>query len=129
MKVLVCDPVSPKGVALLEQRPEFKVVVLPKRLPESELIPLVSDAVALLVRSETKVTRAVIEAAPWTVMMSAEGVPATPIAGCLAALAAPAGRGKAVAVTGTAAAIETGCVAGKLVTATLDAALPAPPRM
>jgi D-3-phosphoglycerate dehydrogenase / 2-oxoglutarate reductase len=63
MKVLVCDPVSPKGIALLQQRPEFQVVVLPKRLSEAELLPVVSDAVALVVRSETKVTRNVIEAA------------------------------------------------------------------
>jgi D-3-phosphoglycerate dehydrogenase len=63
MKVLVCDPVSPKGIALLQQRPEFQVVVLPKRLAEAELLPLVADAVALVVRSETKVTRNVIEAA------------------------------------------------------------------
>lgn len=46
---------------------------------------------------------AVIDAAPWTVRTSAEAVPAVPIAGCLAAVAAPDGRGKEVA--------ETGCVA------------------
>jgi D-3-phosphoglycerate dehydrogenase len=63
MKVLVCDPVSAKGIALLEQRPEFEVVVLPKRLSEAELLPVVKDVVAMLVRSETKVTRKVIEAA------------------------------------------------------------------
>ncbi len=63
MKVLVCDPVSPKGIALLQQRPEFKVTVLSRRLPEAELLPLVGDAVAMIVRSETKVTRKVIEAA------------------------------------------------------------------
>src|SRR5437660_3482565 len=63
MKVLVCDPISPKGIALLQQRPEFDVVVLPKRLSEAELIPAVKDVVAMLVRSETKVTRKVIEAA------------------------------------------------------------------
>ena len=63
MKVIVCDPISPKGIALLQQRPEFEVVVLPKRLPEAELLPLVTDAVALVVRSETKVTAKVIEAA------------------------------------------------------------------
>src|SRR5436190_4617522 len=63
MKVLVCDPVAPKGIALLKQRPEFKVEVLSKRLTESELRPVVKDAVALVVRSETKVTRKVIEAA------------------------------------------------------------------
>ena len=64
MKILVCDPVSPKGVALLQQRPEFNVVVLDKRLSEAELVPIVAEAVALVVRSETKVTRAVIAAAP-----------------------------------------------------------------
>jgi len=63
MKVLVCDPVSAKGIALLEQRPEFEVVVLPKRLSEAELLPVVKDVVAMVVRSETKVTRKVIEAA------------------------------------------------------------------
>lgn len=63
MKILVCDPISPKGIALLQQRPEFEVVVLPKRLSEAELLPVVADAVAMVVRSETKVTRRVIEAA------------------------------------------------------------------
>jgi len=63
MKVLVCDPISPKGIALLQQRPEFKVTVLDKKLSEAELLTAVKDAVAILVRSETKVTRKVIEAA------------------------------------------------------------------
>ena len=63
MKILVCDPVSPKGIALLQQRPEFEVVVLDKRLSEAELLPIVKDVVAMVVRSETKVTRKVIEAA------------------------------------------------------------------
>src|SRR6476646_6860739 len=74
MKILVCDPVSPKGISLLEQRPEFKVVVLPKRLPEAELLPLVQDAVALVVRSETKVTKAVIEAAKQLRVVGRAGV-------------------------------------------------------
>src|SRR6478736_1690119 len=63
MKILVCDPISPKGIALLQQRPEFEVVVLPKRLSEAELLPIVADAVAMVVRSETKITRKVLEAA------------------------------------------------------------------
>lgn len=74
MKILVCDPVSPKGIALLQQRPEFKVVVLPKRLSEAELLPEVSDAVALVVRSETKVTRKVVEAAPKLRVVGRAGV-------------------------------------------------------
>src|ERR1043165_9980997 len=63
MKILVCDPVSQKGIALLQQRPEFEVGVLPKRLSEAELLPVVADVSAMVVRSETKVTAKVIEAA------------------------------------------------------------------
>ncbi len=74
MHILVCDPVSPKGVALLQQRSEFKVTVLPKRLPENELIPLLGDVVAMVVRSETKITRKVIEAAPGLRVVGRAGV-------------------------------------------------------
>ena len=74
MKILVCDPVSPKGIALLQQRPEFDVLVLPKRLTEAELLPLVKDVVALVVRSETKVTRELIEAAPLLRVVGRAGV-------------------------------------------------------
>ena len=64
MNIMVCDPVSPKGIALLQQRPEFKVTVLDKRLAEADLLPLVGETVAMVVRSETKITRRVMEAAP-----------------------------------------------------------------
>src|SRR4051794_9064336 len=74
MKILVCDPVSSKGIALLQQRPEFEVVVLPKRLSEAELIPVVKDAVAMVVRSETKVTAKVIEAAKSLKVVGRAGV-------------------------------------------------------
>src|SRR5579863_4708889 len=63
MNILVCDPVSPKGIALFQQRPEFKVTVLKQKLPEAELIPLLGEVEAMVVRSETKVTRKVIESA------------------------------------------------------------------
>jgi len=74
MKILVCDPVSPKGIALLQQRPEFKVTVLPKKHAEAELLPLVADAAAMVVRSETKVSRKVIEAAPMLRVVGRAGV-------------------------------------------------------
>ena len=74
MRVLVCDPIAAKGIQLLEQRPEFEVVVLPKRLAEPELIEIVKDAVALVVRSETKVTRKVIESAPKLKVVGRAGV-------------------------------------------------------
>ncbi len=74
MKVLVCDPISPKGITLLQQRPEFQVTVLPKRLSEAELLPLVSDVAAMIVRSETKVTKKIIEAAPKLRVVGRAGV-------------------------------------------------------
>src|SRR5665213_2779315 len=64
MNVLVCDPISPKGIALLQQRPEFKVTVLKQKTPEAELLALVKDVHAMVVRSETKITKTVIDAAP-----------------------------------------------------------------
>jgi len=74
MHIMVCDPVSPKGVALLQQRSEFRVTVQAKRLSEDELIPQVKDVVALVVRSETKVSRKVIEAAPRLRVVGRAGV-------------------------------------------------------
>lgn len=74
MKVLVCDPVSPKGIALFQQRPEFQVQVLDKRLSEEALMPIVADVSALVVRSETKITRKVIEAAPLLKVVGRAGV-------------------------------------------------------
>ena len=74
MNVLICDPISPKGIALFQQRPEFKVTVLDKPLKEAELLPLVKDVEAMVVRSETKVTRKVIEAAPKLRVVGRAGV-------------------------------------------------------
>ncbi len=74
MKVLVCDPVSPKGIALLQQRPEFQVTVLPRRLSEAELLPQVADVVAMVVLSETKGTGKVIEAASHLRVVGRAGV-------------------------------------------------------
>ncbi len=74
MNVLVCDPISPKGIALLQQRPEFKVTVLKQKMPEAELLPLVGQVNAMVVRSETKVTKKVIEAAPHLKVVGRAGV-------------------------------------------------------
>ncbi len=63
MHVLVCDPISPRGIAFFQARPEFQVTVLPKRLSEAELLSAVAEVDALVVRSETKVTGKVLEAA------------------------------------------------------------------
>jgi D-3-phosphoglycerate dehydrogenase len=74
MKILVCDPVSPKAIALLQQRPEFDVTVLPERLSEAELTDRVKDVIALVVRSETKVTKKIIESAPQLRVVGRAGV-------------------------------------------------------
>ncbi|SDF03384.1 phosphoglycerate dehydrogenase [Sporolituus thermophilus] len=60
MRILVADPVSAEGVKLLEQH--FEVDVRHK-LPPEELIRVIPAYDALVVRSETKVTKAVIDAA------------------------------------------------------------------
>src|SRR5579871_5373543 len=74
MKILICDPVSPKGIALFQQRQEFDVVVLKQRLSEAELLPLVADVEAMVVRSETKISSAVINAAPKLRVVGRAGV-------------------------------------------------------
>lgn len=58
----------------MQQRPEFEVVVLPKRLTEAELLPLVKDVAAMVVRSETKVTSKIIESAPHLRVVGRAGV-------------------------------------------------------
>jgi D-3-phosphoglycerate dehydrogenase len=74
MNILICDPISPKGIALFQQRPEFNVTVLKNRVPEAELLPMVADVEAMVVRSETKITRKVIEAAPKLRVVGRAGV-------------------------------------------------------
>src|SRR5580700_8710886 len=74
MKIIVCDPISTKGIKLLQARPEFSVVVLEKTPTEDELCAMVGDATALLVRSETKVTKKVIEAAKQLKVVGRAGV-------------------------------------------------------
>ena len=74
MNVLICDPISPKGIALFQQESRFKVTVLEKRLSEAELLPLLAETEAMVVRSETKITRAVIAAAPKLRVVGRAGV-------------------------------------------------------
>lgn len=60
-KILVCDKVSPKGIEFLKKYPEFDVVIIDKKLSENELINVIQDADAIIVRSETKITKPVID--------------------------------------------------------------------
>ncbi len=63
VKVLVSDPLSPSAVAILRGTPGLKVEER-RGLSESELLSLVGDIDAWVVRGATKVTRRLIEAAP-----------------------------------------------------------------
>ena len=74
MHVLICDPISPRGIAYFQARPEFRVTVLSKRLTEAELLSVVADADALVVRSETKVSAKVLAAATQLKVVGRAGV-------------------------------------------------------
>lgn len=64
MKILVCDPISQKGIELFQSCPEFDVQVLDRKYTEEELLPLVADVHAMVVRSETQITSKVMDSAP-----------------------------------------------------------------
>jgi D-3-phosphoglycerate dehydrogenase len=61
-KVLVADSISPKGVELLESGGQLLVEVR-TGLKENELLAIVAEYSAIVVRSQTKITSRVIEAA------------------------------------------------------------------
>lgn len=61
-KILVADPISPRGVELLRSHPRFTVDVN-TGLKEDALCQIIGQYDALIVRSQTKVTARVIEAA------------------------------------------------------------------
>ncbi len=63
MKVLISDNLHPAGVALLEQHPNIEVVA-PPALTSEELKQAIKDADALIIRSATKVSAELMEAAP-----------------------------------------------------------------
>ena len=60
--VLVSDPISEEGIALLRAMPDCSVVVRTGMTPD-ELMGLIGEFDALAVRSETKVTAAILAAA------------------------------------------------------------------
>ncbi|MGD8531404.1 MAG: NAD(P)-dependent oxidoreductase, partial [Syntrophobacterales bacterium] len=63
MKILISDSLAQRGVDLLKGVPEFEVEFKPGLSPQ-ELRSALSDAEALVIRSGTKVSADVIEAAP-----------------------------------------------------------------
>jgi len=73
MKILVADKVSPKGVEYLRQQPGLSVVEAYGSTPE-QILGLVGDVHAIIVRSETKITAEVIAAAPLLKVVGRAGV-------------------------------------------------------
>ncbi|MFT3780649.1 MAG: phosphoglycerate dehydrogenase [Nibricoccus sp.] len=73
MKVLVADKISPKGVEYLRKQPGFEVIEAYGFTP-AKVLELVKDVHAIAVRSETKITREVIAAAPLLKVVGRAGV-------------------------------------------------------
>lgn len=70
-RILVADPVAPEGIDLLRGAGHVDVRI---GLKPEELLTVIGGYHALVVRSETKVTRPVIEAAPKLVVIGRAGV-------------------------------------------------------
>ncbi len=73
MKILLADKISAKGVAYLREQKGFEVVEAYGSSPE-QVLDLVKDVHAIAVRSETKVAREVLEAAPLLKVVGRAGV-------------------------------------------------------
>ncbi|WP_404420174.1 phosphoglycerate dehydrogenase [Nibricoccus sp. IMCC34717] len=73
MKILVADKISPKGVEYLRKQPGFEVIEAYGSSP-AKVLELVKDVHAIAVRSETKITREVIQAAPLLKVVGRAGV-------------------------------------------------------
>ena len=73
MKVLVADKISAKGVAYLRAQEGLEVVEAYGSSPE-KMLKLVKDVQAIAVRSETKITREILAAAPVLKVVGRAGV-------------------------------------------------------
>ncbi|MDR1498470.1 MAG: phosphoglycerate dehydrogenase [Puniceicoccales bacterium] len=72
-KVIIADKISTAGVDWLKQQPDLDVIEAQGAAPE-KLISLAVDASAILVRSETKITRTLLESAPDLICVGRAGV-------------------------------------------------------
>lgn len=73
MKILIADKISSSGIEYLKNQPEFEVLEVFGSKPE-ETIKQVKDVAAIIVRSETKITAEVIEAAQKITVIGRAGV-------------------------------------------------------
>ena len=74
MKVLVCDPISQTGIDHLQQQDGIETIILDRTHSEEELLPLIKDISAIAVRSETKITKTIIESAQELKIVGRAGV-------------------------------------------------------
>ena len=72
-RILVSDPISDIGVEALKQHPDLQVDVNTGLTPEA-LLEIIGDYDGLIIRSQTKVTRAVLEAATKLKVIGRAGV-------------------------------------------------------
>jgi D-3-phosphoglycerate dehydrogenase / 2-oxoglutarate reductase len=70
-RILVADPIAAEGISVLQ---EYGDVVVSPGLAPAELIDRVADCVALVVRSQTRVTAEVIAAAPGLRVIGRAGI-------------------------------------------------------
>ncbi|MBL4575018.1 MAG: phosphoglycerate dehydrogenase [Opitutaceae bacterium] len=73
MKILIADKISPKGVEFFRNQSGFEVVEAYNSSP-AQILDLVKDVNAIIVRSETKITAEVLEAAPNLKVVGRAGV-------------------------------------------------------
>jgi D-3-phosphoglycerate dehydrogenase len=73
MKILVVDKISQSGVSFFRSRADFEVLEA-YQTSEEELVGLVGDVDAVVVRSDTQINRTVIEAAPRLRVVGRAGV-------------------------------------------------------
>ncbi len=69
--VLVCDPIAENGIEILQKTAQVDVKI---GLSEDQLVEIVGNYDALMVRSQTKITRRVLEAATKLQIVGRAGV-------------------------------------------------------
>lgn len=74
MKVVVCDKVSEKGVEVFRQQEGFEAIVLDRKHSEDEMVAICKEVSAIVVRSETKITKRILENAPELKVVGRAGV-------------------------------------------------------
>ena len=74
MKVVVCDKVSDRGVEVFRQQEGFEAIVLDRKHSEDEMVEICKDVSAIVVRSETKITKKILDNAPALKVVGRAGV-------------------------------------------------------